>query len=457
MRYLLKEWFLLRGWELLPYALVDTRVGRAIFLNDSTFQALSFCDGVFDADNPVLFPIHRQIMAELLKNEIIEEARDQRRLSDFQKYHRFPCRYIATAHWSITGKCNYRCRHCYMSAPDAKYGELSREQCLDVVEQLAQAGIYRVSLTGGEALVRRDFFEIVDALRQKSICIFQIYSNGALINERLLDQLESRGIRPDFSISFDGIGWHDWLRGVEGAEKKALDAFKLLQKRGFPSSVEMCLHRANIHTLEETILVLAGHGVRSVKTSPATDAGEWLNEKGQYTLTAEELCEAYLAFIPKYKAAGAPLSLMLGGSFCCDKGSDKYWIPFKKYDGSEKMVRQTLCRSARTTMYIGADGRLLPCIPLTGSSLQEEMPKITEMGLIQALSESKYLRAIDTRLNELLAHNEKCNACEYRLTCGGGCRAGALFTTGDYLGCDEYTCYFFKNKYEEKIRAIYTE
>ena len=85
------------------------------------------------------------------------------------------------------------------------------------------------------------------------------------------------------------------------------------------------------------------------------------------------------------------------------------------------------------------------------------MPKITEMGLIQALSDSKYLHAIDTRLDELLAHNEKCNSCEHRLTCGGGCRAGALFTSKEYLGCDEYTCYLFKSNFEEKIKAIYAD
>src|SRR5512136_1738691 len=100
MVYLLKEPFLLRGWELLPYALVDTRVGRAVFVNDVTFQALSFCDGVFDTDNPVLLPIHRQIIAEVLKNGVIEEIQDPRPVQSFQKYHRFPCRYIAQAHWS---------------------------------------------------------------------------------------------------------------------------------------------------------------------------------------------------------------------------------------------------------------------------------------------------------------------------------------------------------------------
>ncbi len=455
MRCVLREAFLLRGWERLPYAVVDSRTGGTIFTDDVTFQALSFCDGVLDSGNPVLLPIHRQIIAELHKNGIVEEANEGVRLHEFQKYRRFPCRYIARAHWSITGKCNYRCRHCYMSAPEAKYGELSHEQCLEIVQQLADAGIYRVSLTGGEPLVRADFLEIVDALRERRISISQIYSNGALINDRLLDELESRGIRPEFSISFDGVGWHDWLRGVPGAEQRAVAAFRLLRERSFPITVEMSLHKGNVHTLESTIQLLADHGVRSIKTSPTTDAGNWLNEQGQYTLDPAELSEAYLDYIPKYKAAGAPMAIMLGGCFACDKGSEKYWIPFKKYDGSEAMRRQTLCRSARTTMYIAADGRLLPCIPLTGSALQDEMPKITEMGLVQALSDSKYLEAIDTRLDELLTNNAKCNSCEYGLTCGGGCRAGALFSGGDYLGCDEYTCFFFMNKFEERIRRIY--
>lgn len=455
MPYLLKEFFLLRGWERLPYALVDIRRGSTSFLNDSAFQALSFCDGAFDTSCPILFPVHRQIMGELLKNGIIEESQGRTRLQEQQKYRLYPCRYIRRAHWAITGKCNYRCRHCYLSAPESKYGELSHEQCLDVIRQLSEAGIFTVSLTGGEALVRPDFLEIVDALLERSISISQIYSNGALINEQLLDELDKRGVRPEFSISFDGIGYHDWIRGVTGAEQKALDAFRLLHRRGFPIGVEMTLNKPNLHTLGATIQLLADHGVRSVKTSPTTGAGNWLNEQGRYDLGAEELYNAYLDYLQKYRAAGAPVSIMLGGFFACRKGTDQFQIPCKRYDGSDGMLRQTVCASARTTMYIGADGRLLPCVPLTGSGLEEQMPSITEMPLVQALSDSRYLRAIDTRLDELLDRNEKCRVCEHRLTCGGGCRAGALFTSGEFLGCDEYTCRFFKDKYEERIKAIY--
>lgn len=71
----------------------------------------------------------------------------------------------------------------------------------------------QVSLTGGEALTRRDFFEIVDALLEHGIVITLIYSNGALVNENVLKEFENRKIWPGFNISFDGVeGWHDWLR-----------------------------------------------------------------------------------------------------------------------------------------------------------------------------------------------------------------------------------------------------
>ena len=70
--------------------------------------------------------------------------------------------------------------------------------------------------------------------------------------------------------------------------------------------------------------------------------------------------------------------------------------------------------------------RLLPCIPLTGTEIQDEMPDILETGLIEALSDSRYLKLIDMRLEDILRENEECNQCEHRLYCGGGCRATAL-------------------------------
>ncbi len=457
MFYKLKERYRLRGWERLPYAIQDVATGGVVFLDEKAFQAVSFCNGMVDADLPLLLPAHREIVARMKESGVVEECSFGEGLQDEQKYRPIPCRYIRKAHWSITGRCNLKCRHCYMSAPHAKYGELSLEKCLDIVRQISEAGILDVSLTGGEPLVRTDFFDIVDALLDERITISQVFTNGVLVDDALLNEFEARGIRPEFSLSFDGIGCHDWLRGVPGAERKAIEAIRLLCSRGFTVSIETALYRGNLHTLRTSLDLFAELGVESWKATPATDAGEWLNEKGRYTLSVGELYEAYLDFIPYFREAGAPLTLMLGGFFLCRKGEDSYRIPCRKYDGSRKMLRQTVCGSARTTMYISAEGKLLPCIPLSGMPLQDEMPDITKTSLCGALSDSKYLRMIDTRLEDLLEENERCASCEHRLSCGGGCRAGALAAGNEYLGVDESTCAFFKNGYEERIRAVWGE
>jgi len=454
--YRLKERYVLRGWERLPYALQDTRSGLVSFLDEKAFQAVSFCNGILDVDGPLLLPAHREVIKKLKENSVIEECAERDGLQPYQEYRLIPCRFMMRAHWSITGKCNLRCRHCYMSAPQAKYGELSHQQCLDIIRQISEAGIGQVSLTGGEPLVRSDFLEIVDALLSLKISIVQIYTNGVLVNQTLLDELKNRSCLPEFSLSFDGVGCHDWLRGVEGAEKKAVEAIKMLRTNGFPVSIESALHKGNVHTMEAMLNLFRELGVAKWKTSPASDAGNWLNEGGRYNLTVEELYRTYLDFLPAYKAAGAPLNIMLGGFFSCQKGSDKYHIPCKKFDGSDRMLRQTICGSARNTMYIAADGKLLPCIPLTGLSVPADLPSVTEMDICRALSDSNYLKLIDMRLEDLLKANAQCHACEHRLYCGGGCRAGALLCSGEYLGRDDYTCYFFRNKFEEKIKAVYS-
>lgn len=455
MFYKLKERFILRGWERLPYAVQDRRTGITVFLDEPSFQTASFCNGLVDVDSPFILQKHRDAIHKMEKAGMIEKCAYGDQLEDYQRYRKMPCRFIRRAHWSITGKCNLRCRHCYMSAPQAKYGELSHEQCMNIVQQLSDAGIAQVSLTGGEPLVRSDFLDIVDALLEHNIVITQIYTNGLLVNEKLLDELDIRGIKPEFSLSFDGVGCHDWMRGLEGAEQAALDAIKLLKSRGFHVAIETALYTGNIGTLADTLKVFMEIGVDIWKTSPATDVGNWANEQGKYTLSVQELYRAYLDFIPQYKAAGAPLQLMLGGFFLCEKGSDKYKIPCKKFDGRVQSLRYSVCQSARNTMYISADGKLLPCIPLTGTDIQDEMPDILETNLIEALSDSNYLKLINMRLEDLLKENEECNQCEHILYCGGGCRASALVCSGLYTGIDSHTCYFFKHGYEQKIRAIY--
>ena len=58
----------------------------------------------------------------LTDEEVIREAGRWDFLLEEQRYHAYPARYRRNVHWSITGTCNLRCRHCFMSAPHAKHG-----------------------------------------------------------------------------------------------------------------------------------------------------------------------------------------------------------------------------------------------------------------------------------------------------------------------------------------------
>lgn len=453
MYYLLNKAFALRGWQKLPFALHERGTEHTAFLTLDEFRALSFCNGKIDLDGPLMLGRYKQILAQAIERGLVVPCEYGDELDKEQEYRQYPSRYIASAHWSITGRCNYNCKHCYISAPDAKFGELTREQCLWIIDRLAECGIFSLSLTGGECLVRSDFLELLDAALEKGIGVSTIYSNGRLVDEKLLDALLGRGIRPEFNMSFDGVGWHDWLRGVPGAQEDVLRAFRLCKEKGFATGAEMCLHKGNLKTLRESVNVLAGAGCKKLKVNPISDTELWERYSDDYSLGADELYEAYLEYIPQYYADGQPLDIMLGGFFSARRGSPEYSIAAERFDGGKSSENRCVCEHARMTMYIAADGKLLPCMPLASVDYaQRNFPNILD-GLVKGLTDSSYMRVIDTRLGEYLAHNAECAECEHARVCAGGCRAAGWLRSGDFLSPDRYTCAIFKGGYLERIHT----
>ena len=461
MYYRLKDDYCLRGWELLPYAVVDSKTHRVHWLDKTKFDALTLCDGSVDFDLPLIPRAVRNSIGELEEKGYIETCTPNAGIKEHQRYHRYENRFMESVHWSVTGRCNCKCKHCYLSAADGRYGELSHDDVMKITEELGNAGVLSCSITGGEPLVRSDFWEIVDALSERGVYISQIYSNGLLVNEGLLERFKQRGLYPEFNMSFDGVGYHDWLRGINGAEKAVRHAFELCRDNGFPTGAEMCLWKENAHTLRESINYLASVGCRSLKTNPVSDTGAW--REGGYAkkhgLSHDETIEIYLDYLEDFYNDLPNMHLSLGGFFAANgREPDVYSIPavhvFKDPEN------KCMCAHARTSMYISAEGRALTCMPISNDDeFQADYPLIHELGLKNCLTESKYLELINTRSGTVLEHNEKCRSCEYRKLCLGGCRAAGLMChPGDILAPDEYTCELFRNgwlqKLEEKIAAL---
>ena len=80
----------------------------------------------------------------------------------------------------------------------------------------------------------------------------ELNTNGHFINMAALERLKSIGCVPLVKISFDGIGYHDWMRNHKGAEQTALDAISLCIENGFPVKVQTNMNRRNCDAMLET-------------------------------------------------------------------------------------------------------------------------------------------------------------------------------------------------------------
>ena len=85
-----------------------------------------------------------------------------------------------SAHLDVTYRCNERCQHCYLDHDDQ--GEMTTAEIKDILDQLAEAGVFFLTLSGGESLMRRDCFEIIEYARSLMFNV-KLKTNAVLIRE----------------------------------------------------------------------------------------------------------------------------------------------------------------------------------------------------------------------------------------------------------------------------------
>src|ERR1700690_4145368 len=81
----------------------------------------------------------------------------------------------------LTYRCNERCVHCYLDHDD--HGEMTTAEIKHLLDELADAGVFILTLSGGEIMLRKDFFEILEYARERTFCI-KLKTNAIMIGER---------------------------------------------------------------------------------------------------------------------------------------------------------------------------------------------------------------------------------------------------------------------------------
>jgi MoaA/NifB/PqqE/SkfB family radical SAM enzyme len=152
--------------------------------------------------------------------------------------------------WNITRACNLKCVHCYNDSGSGRAeDELSTKEAKEVLQDLAEFGVPSVLFSGGEPLMRKDLFELLEfagELEMRTV----LSTNGTLITADLAERIRKVGVSY-VGISLDGIGVvNDKFRGVKGAFEKAVSGIKNCQAAGVRIGLRLTLTQRNVQDLE---------------------------------------------------------------------------------------------------------------------------------------------------------------------------------------------------------------
>ena len=250
--------------------------------------------------------------------------------------------------WELTYACNLQCVHCLSSSGQRDPRELTTEEAKRVLDELADLQVFYINIGGGEPMIRRDFFEVVDHAIGNGIGV-KFSTNGTYIDADKARRLASMDYL-DIQISIDGIDatTNDAVRGA-GSYAIARRAMDNLAAADFgPFKISVVVTRHNVDQLDEfkqladsygaqlrvTRLRPSGRGADTWPELHPTSAQqrqiyEWLLAKGETVLTGDSFfhLNALGESLPGLNMCGA-------GRVVCliDPVGDVYACPFVIHD-----------------------------------------------------------------------------------------------------------------------------
>ncbi len=127
----------------------------------------------------------------------------------------------------VTYRCNERCVHCYLDHDD--HGEMTTAEIKHLLDEMAEAGVFILTLSGGEIFLRKDFFEILEHARQLTFCV-RLKTNAVMIREREAARIRDLGVESiQISIYSHRPEVHDAITLVPGSLKRSLDRHSFSQ------------------------------------------------------------------------------------------------------------------------------------------------------------------------------------------------------------------------------------
>jgi AdoMet-dependent heme synthase len=344
--------------------------------------------------------------------------------------------------WEITRSCNLYCSHCRASAESGSYpGELSTQECLNLVDQITALGRPMIILSGGEPLFRKDVFEIGRYASEHGSRVV-MGTNGTLITPDIARRLKEVPFsRISVSLDFPIAELQDKFRGQSGAFEAALRGIRNAREAGVEVQINSTISRMNVRYLSDLINMalevgaVAFHPFMLVPTGRGKGLADEELSPQEYEDTLEWICRKQVELGEKlmFKPTDAPHYYRVASQCGVVVGAGHGHRPGSPGGGnSEGMNSYTRgCLAGVSYCFVSHVGKVNGCGYLNleaGDVKKESFARIWEHSpLFQQLRDLSNLKG-------------KCGECEYKRICGG-CRARAYETTGDHLAAEPYCVY----------------
>ena len=300
----------------------------------------------------------------------------------------------------LTTRCNEHCLHCGSSCGDKSEKDiLSCDEICDFLKKTKEQfdiSDFMLCVTGGEPLLREDFFEIM-GYAHKLGYHWGMTSNGTLINDDIAQKLKETGMRT-ISISLDGLSdINDWFRQKKGGYDLALNGFRSLNKIPEFNSVQITtvIHKKNIHQLNDLYELMLKENVKSWRIINIEPIGR-AKESTELLLSDEEY-RILFNFI-KEKRAEKHLNVSYG---CSHYLGDEY----------ENKVRgwNFICLAGTQVASIMYNGDIGACLDI------ERRPELIQGNIKK--DDFKYIW--DNRFKIFRKSARKCKGCKHNSFCMG--------------------------------------
>jgi radical SAM protein with 4Fe4S-binding SPASM domain len=294
-----------------------------------------------------------------------------------------------SVHLDLTYRCNERCEHCYLSHEDL--GEMTTEEIRGLLQQLAEAGVFFLTLSGGEPLVRDDCFEIIEFARSLLFNV-KLKTNAILIKEQEARRLRKLGVEQvQISVYSHRPDAHDRITKVRGSLERTLAGIRVLRSQGLKVTIANVLMRANSHDSAGVRALAAELGAHYTLDPTITPMMDGDTSVLRHRVQAEELDHVFRD----------PDLVGDVESFCA---------PPPPVDED---VREGLpCSAGHTACYISPYGDVYPCVqfPLPcGSIRQQKFLEIWQHS--PQLADVRSIRAKDLTTCSSCTHLGTCTRC----------------------------------------------